>query len=47
MKTDPKTSDYLLEAGASRNYEPWREQEKVGPGLAVAARVPVTRAMYQ
>jgi hypothetical protein len=30
MKTDPKTSDYLLEEGASRNYEPWREVAKVG-----------------
>jgi hypothetical protein len=27
MKTDPKTSDYVLEEGASRNYEPWREEE--------------------
>jgi hypothetical protein len=25
MKTDPKTCDYVMEAGASRNYEPWRE----------------------
>jgi hypothetical protein len=25
MKTDPKTSDYIMEQGASRNYEPWRE----------------------
>jgi hypothetical protein len=25
MKTDPKTSDYIMEEGASRNYEPWRE----------------------
>jgi hypothetical protein len=25
MKTDPKTSDYVMEEGASRNYEPWRE----------------------
>jgi hypothetical protein len=25
MKTDPKTSDYVMEQGASRNYEPWRE----------------------
>jgi hypothetical protein len=29
MKTDPKACDYQLEYGASRNYEPWREQEKV------------------
>lgn len=29
MKTDPKTSDYVLEEGASRNYEHWREEEQV------------------
>lgn len=29
MKTDPKNSDYTMEAGASRNYEPWREKDKV------------------
>ncbi|CAD7703917.1 unnamed protein product [Ostreobium quekettii] len=27
MKTDPKNSDYEVEHGASRNYEPWREKE--------------------
>lgn len=27
LKTDPKNSDYILEAGATRNYEPWRETE--------------------
>lgn len=27
MKTDPKNSDYVLEAGASRNYEPWRDKD--------------------
>eukprot|EP00775_Hariotina_reticulata_P002447 gene2447-2750_t len=29
MKTDPKSSDYILEQGASRNYEPWREADAV------------------
>lgn len=29
MKTDPKNSDYAMEQGATRNYEPWREKEKV------------------
>ncbi|KAJ0257203.1 hypothetical protein HA466_0081120 [Hirschfeldia incana] len=24
MKTDPQNSDYIVESGASRNYEPWR-----------------------
>ncbi|KAK3255849.1 hypothetical protein CYMTET_34993, partial [Cymbomonas tetramitiformis] len=25
MKTDPKNSDYIMESGASRNFEPWRD----------------------
>ncbi|KAG1676038.1 hypothetical protein FOA52_014903 [Chlamydomonas sp. UWO 241] len=25
MKTDPKSTDYIMEGGATRNYEPWRE----------------------
>ncbi len=29
MKTDPQNSDYVLEEGATRNYEHWRENEKV------------------
>lgn len=37
MKTDPKTSDYVLEEGASRNYEPWREKD-AATAAAVAAR---------
>eukprot|EP00240_Pyramimonas_obovata_P016394 CAMPEP_0118930872 /NCGR_PEP_ID=MMETSP1169-20130426/7415_1 /TAXON_ID=36882 /ORGANISM="Pyramimonas obovata, Strain CCMP722" /LENGTH=286 /DNA_ID=CAMNT_0006873297 /DNA_START=112 /DNA_END=968 /DNA_ORIENTATION=- len=27
MKTDPKHSDYIMEAGATRNFEPWREKD--------------------
>ena len=27
MKTDPQNSDYTVERGASRNYEPWRDKE--------------------
>lgn len=27
MKTDPKNSDYQLEQGATRNYEPWRNKD--------------------
>ena len=26
FKTDPKNTDYLAEHGASRNFEPWREE---------------------
>ncbi|KAM3336214.1 hypothetical protein ACQJBY_030288 [Aegilops geniculata] len=29
FKTDPKNSDYTVESGASRNFEPWREAEAV------------------
>ena len=28
IKTDPKNSDYVVELGATRNYEPWREREQ-------------------
>ncbi|EAU88278.1 coiled-coil domain-containing protein 94 [Coprinopsis cinerea okayama7 len=28
FKTDPKNTDYAAEHGASRNFEPWREQEQ-------------------
>ena len=27
MKTDPATTDYIVEAGATRNYEPWRDAD--------------------
>eukprot|EP00191_Tetraselmis_sp_GSL018_P007065 CAMPEP_0177600084 /NCGR_PEP_ID=MMETSP0419_2-20121207/13400_1 /TAXON_ID=582737 /ORGANISM="Tetraselmis sp., Strain GSL018" /LENGTH=300 /DNA_ID=CAMNT_0019092985 /DNA_START=89 /DNA_END=988 /DNA_ORIENTATION=+ len=37
MKTDPKNSDYALEHGATRNYEPWREKDQQIAD-AVAAR---------
>ncbi|CAH9062649.1 unnamed protein product [Cuscuta europaea] len=28
-KTDPKNSDYVVESGATRNFEPWRDQDEV------------------
>ncbi|PIA35949.1 hypothetical protein AQUCO_03400086v1 [Aquilegia coerulea] len=28
MKTDPQNSDYVVESGASRNYEPWRAEDE-------------------
>ncbi|KAL2897189.1 YJU2 splicing factor-like protein [Bienertia sinuspersici] len=27
MKTDPQNSDYVVEAGATRNFEPWRDKD--------------------
>ncbi|CAH8381231.1 unnamed protein product [Eruca vesicaria subsp. sativa] len=30
MKTDPQNSDYIVESGASRNYEPWRAEDEEG-----------------
>ena len=35
MKTDPKNADYTMEAGASRNHEPWREKDIVKAQTAV------------
>jgi len=29
IKTDPENSDYVAEMNCSRNFEPWREKEKV------------------
>ena len=28
MKTDPKSADYIVEAGATRNYELWKDQQQ-------------------
>ncbi|ONI31025.1 hypothetical protein PRUPE_1G288200 [Prunus persica] len=28
MRTDPQNSDYVVEAGARRNFEPWRNEDK-------------------
>lgn len=29
FKTDPQNSDYTVESGAGRNFEPWREEDEV------------------
>ncbi|XP_076882429.1 uncharacterized protein LOC143530899 [Bidens hawaiensis] len=29
MKTDPQNSDYTVESGAARNFEPWRAEDEV------------------
>ncbi|TPX33577.1 hypothetical protein SmJEL517_g03561 [Synchytrium microbalum] len=36
FKTDPKTSDYICEGGAQRNFEPWREEKIVSEELAAS-----------
>ncbi|CAL5350720.1 unnamed protein product [Camellia sinensis] len=28
IKTDPQNSDYVVESGASRNFEPWRAEDE-------------------
>lgn len=28
MKTDPQNSDYVVESGAARNFEPWRDEDE-------------------
>ncbi|KAJ9560697.1 hypothetical protein OSB04_005857 [Centaurea solstitialis] len=29
IKTDPQNSDYVVESGAARNFEPWRAEDEV------------------
>lgn len=36
FKTDPKNTDYTAEHGASRNFEPWREERAVEEGDRLA-----------
>lgn len=36
FKTDPKNTDYAAEHGASRNFEPWREEQSIDEGDKLA-----------
>lgn len=36
MKTDPQNSDYVVESGATRNFEPWRAEDEVKYYFSVA-----------
>ena len=38
MKTDPKNADYVVEAGAKRNFEPWREKDEAQAAADERAR---------
>jgi hypothetical protein len=29
MTTNPQNSDYIVESGATQNFEPWREENEV------------------
>lgn len=33
MKTDPQNSDYIVESGATRNFEPWRAEDEEADSL--------------
>ena len=50
MRTDPKNSDYTVEAGASRNYEPWRDADAQARARALSlercAAAALTRALH-
>jgi hypothetical protein len=36
LKTDPKNADYIVEGGATRNYELWKDQEETKEAAVVA-----------
>lgn len=36
LKTDPKNADYIVEGGATRNYEIWKDQEETKEAAVVA-----------
>ncbi|PWN32872.1 DUF572-domain-containing protein [Meira miltonrushii] len=46
FKTDPKNTDYTIEHGASRNFEPWRET-KEGTNEKAEEEDPLSRIMRE
>lgn len=38
IRTDPKNSDYIMERGASRNFEPWKQESEAGRRIAEIQR---------
>ena len=39
FKTDPQNSDYVVESGAARNFEPWRDEDEVRNFFKYAAEI--------
>lgn len=35
FRTDPQNADYLLESGAKRNFEPWRDEKRQSEALKI------------
>jgi len=47
FKTDPKNSDYTVEAGAQRNFEPWKQKDAIKAQLEKEGRISKGDAMKE